>query len=306
MSTLMLCASLAAIAVAQSHTGPLPADTLDGALAAIASAQSQAAARDLHVAFTPGVWLTRLGGESKLGPLPGADELVLEDDFDLDGLEVTPNFELAITKGTRWQVDVSGFDFSTDSGGEFPVSGTFGDILFAAGDEFDATFDMTSIAVEVSYWKWHPIDSKRRPDTGGEEVMGGAGRTDLRFALGAGLRWLDVEQTLEVPVSGLPRQEGEGEWFVPMLVLQMDLHHDLPDAFPVLDTLEILAAAGIGPAIGGDGGVVVTLRAGMRGWVNHNFSADFGYRLLETSVENDDYELEGGLQGLFLSGTLYF
>jgi hypothetical protein len=61
-----------------------------------------------------------------------------------------------------------------------------------------------------------------------------------------------------------------------------------------------------GPAFGGDCGMVVTLRAGMRLWLCQKSSLDFGDRLLESSVESDDYEFEGGLQGLFLSGTIRF
>jgi hypothetical protein len=267
--------------------------TLDTALAAINDAD---ASRGLHVVITPGVWLPRLGGKARFDGLPAAEELTLETDLQLDDLEPSFNFELAITKGPKWQIDISGFDFSTDASGVFDVSGSFGEIAFSPGDSFNGSFDMTSAAIGVSYWQWHPIHSGPREDL--------IGNTDLRFAWGVNIRWLDLEQTLDVP--GFAQQEGEGAWAVPSLVLKMDLSFDLQPSFPVIRTFQVLGSASIGPAIGGDGGVVGTLAAGIRCWVCHNFSLDFGYRLLEAQVENDDYELAGGLQGLFLSGTLGF
>ncbi len=297
MFMLTALAGMAASTVAQSPVTSMSLNTLDSAVAAINATDTS---RHLHVALTPGAWLPRLGGTAKLGGLPAAGDLTLESDLDLNDLEPTFNFELAITKGEKWQIDVSGFDFSTDSSGVFDISGAFGDIAFNPGDTFSASFDMTSVAVGVAYWQWRPIHSEPRDNA--------PGNTDLRIAWGASVRWLDVKQTLAVPdASGSPvEQEGEGDWLVPAFVLKVDLRFDLQPSFPVLDAVEVLASGSIGPAIGGDGGAVVTIGAGIRGWVCHNFSVDFGYRLLEADVENDDYQLSGGLQGLFLSGTLRF
>lgn len=249
---------------------------------------------DLHFAFTPGVYLARLGGESRFGDLPAADDISLETDFDLDDRESAPNFELAVTKGSRWQIDASLFDFSTSGSGVLGFSGAFGDVAFAPGDAYTADFDMTSFALSVSYWQWHPIDSAER-----------GGSLDLRIAGGGGIRWLSVDQTLELPGTGVA-SKGDGEWLIPELLVQLDLNYRLPDSFFLLENFQVLALASIGPAIGGDGGAVVTLRAGMRFWMCECFSLDFGYRLIEAGVESEDYELVGGLQGLFLSGTIRF
>jgi hypothetical protein len=254
-----------------------------------------AAKQHLHIALTPGVWLARVGGDVTFGPLPAADELNIEDDFDLDELDAAVNFEMAITKGDRWQINASGFDFSANSDGTFAQDGAFGPIAFSAGDAFESSFDMTSVAVDVSYWQWHPINSAK---TGG--------RNDLWFSYGGGLRWLDMEHHLELTATPGTTAEGGGEWIVPCLVMQMDLRCDLPESFPILDGFEVLGSGSIGPAIGGDGGAVVSLAASLRGWIFRNFSVDFGYRLIQADVENDDYEFSGGLQGLFLSGTLRF
>ncbi len=273
-------------------------------LAPIASAQSSAtedesaarrpAPNDLHFSFTPGVWFARLGGDVKLGPLAGAEKINLENDFDLDSNDPAFNFEMAVTKGERWQIDASGFDFSTDSKGTFGFDGAFGDAVFTAGDPFKASFDMTSAALAVSYWQWHPIDSVERN-----------GNLDLRFSYGGGIRWLSVDQKLSLTGTDT-RAAGDGDWLIPELILQLNFKYQLPSSFPVLRAFEVLGYASFGPAIGGDGGTVATVRAGIRFWLCQNASLDFGYRLLEASVQSEDYELEGGLQGLFISGTIRF
>ncbi len=248
----------------------------------------------LRFTFTPGVWLARLGGESTFGGLPGAREISLETQFELDDRETAPNFELAITKGSRWQIDLGGFDFSTSGRGEADFTGPFGDIAITPGDAYRADFDMTSLALSVSYWQWHPINSVDR-----------GGSLDLRLAWGGGIRWLSVEQSLELPGTD-SATTGDGEWLIPEAIIQLDLNYRLPDSFPVLQNFQIISILSIGPAFGGDGGLVATFRSSMRFWLSDCFSLDFGYRLIEASVESEEYELTGGLQGLFLSGTIRF
>lgn len=289
--TFAILGTLAATALAQAPAATSPA-------VATADAQSPRAiapaANELHFSLTAGVWLPRLGGDVKFGPSPAAGHLNLEEDFNLDASEATLNFEAALTKGEKWQIDLSGFDFSTDSSGEFGLDGAFGDVTFSTGDAYAADFDMSSLALSVSCWQWHVIDAVKRD-----------GPLDLRFSWGAGIRYLNVDQKLRLTGTGASA-DADGTWLIPELILQLDLNYDIPESFPVLDRLQVLGWISAGPAIGGDGGAVFSLRAGMRGWIGHNFSIDFGYRLLEASVQNDEYELEGGLQGLFFSGTLRF
>jgi len=289
--TLAVLGSLAAAALAQAPAiAPAPASNIAAAMQAVDDAD----AAGLTFRFTPGAWLARLGGTSKLGNLPASDEINLETEFDLDDRETSPNFELAIIKNQRWQIDVSAFDFSTETTGTLAFSGAFGDVAFSPGDAYEASLDMTSVALSVSFWQWDLIDSAER-----------GGSVDLEMAGGAGVRWLSVEQSLSLPGTGAAAT-GDGEWLIPELIFQVDFQYRLPSSFPILDTYEVLALASIGPAIGGDGGTVATLRAGMRFWLASQFSVDFGYRLLECSVESDEFEFTGGLQGLFLSGTIRF
>src|SRR5262245_14557600 len=69
----------------------------------------------LELTFTPGAWLPRLGGEATLGPAAGAEELSIEDAFDLDSSEASFTADLALRKDDTWQLNLTGFDFSTSS-----------------------------------------------------------------------------------------------------------------------------------------------------------------------------------------------
>ena len=40
--------------------------------------------------------------------------------------------------------------------------------------------------------------------------------------------------------------------------------------------------------------------------ITKNFGLMIGYRLVELDVEDGDYKLDGGLQGLFFAGSLQF
>jgi len=66
------------------------------------------------------------------------------------------------------------------------------------------------------------------------------------------------------------------------------------------------AAGSIGPALGGDGGFMWHVRAGVNVDITPRLSAMFGYRLLELDVDNDAYTFEAGLQGLFFAGSYRF
>ena len=47
-------------------------------------------------------------------------------------------------------------------------------------------------------------------------------------------------------------------------------------------------------------------RVGLTHYFNRNIGVYFGFRLVDFNVENGDYELEGGLQGLFIAATVRF
>ncbi|MCI0675046.1 MAG: hypothetical protein L0Y42_04640 [Phycisphaerales bacterium] len=242
-----------------------------------------------------GAWVPRAGGEVRLGQT--SPRLSLEFDFDLDSSDTVPNVELSMRKNDRWELGLSGFDFSTESSGAFPLDATFGSLTLAAGDPFEASLDMTSFAMELAYWpeSWHPYSL---------HVDGSS--VDLKFFWGGGIRHIDIDQRVSLLTPGGGEQEASGEWMVPYAALGMEMLHPLRKPLPFLKAVRVEGQIGIGPALGGDGGFMAQVQAGLGFMINPNLAFTFAYRLIDMSVENDGYEFQGGLQGLFFAGSLRF
>jgi len=290
-SAVSLITSMPASARPQSETTPANPTTA----APSASSPAPAIPEDkssLEFQLTFGAWFPRLGGDVTLGD-GDSISLDLEPDLGLDDSEISPNIELAVRFGEGWQVDASGFDFDTDSDSVFEGTGQFGDLSLDPGDAFSSSFDMTSAAVGVSYW-WF------RPYTRGIDNS----RVDLWFAPGVAVRWVGVDQSLEIAGEG--SEDADGDWLCTTASLDLLFRYDLADSFPIIERLEIAGHADVGPAFGGDGGFAAHIRATITAFVTDNVGVSFGYRLLEMDVENDDYELSGGLQGLFAGVSIAF
>jgi hypothetical protein len=267
-------------ASAQPETGPSPSPV-------IADEQTS-----LEFQLTLGAWFPRLGGDVTLGS-GDSISLDLEPDLGLDDSETAFNLELQTRFAKGWQIDLSGFDFDTDSDSVFEGTAQYGALSLNPGDAFTSTFDMTSVSVGLSNW-WF------RPFSRGEDDS----RVDLWLAPGVGFRWIDVDQSLEIPGEG--SESAGGEWLSPYISIEMLFRYDVAPSFPIVDRLEISGRAEIGPALGGDGGIASHIRATITAYVTENIGVSFGYRLLEVDVENDDFELSGGLQGLFAGVSFTF
>jgi hypothetical protein len=246
---------------------------------------------------TAGVWGPRLGGDVSLGPSPAANDINLEDQFDLDDFQTIPNVELSMRKNEKWEIFASGFQSSTDSDGPFVGHEQFGSLALNTGDQIDASFDITSVEVEFDYWQWRPC------------IMGTVDgskecRLDLRAGPIFGVRYVDVDQSVTLVGGG--SEDTGGEWLSPFVGFQFQVRYNTPDSFPLIRVAEVGAGAAIGPAIGGDGGTIAQLRAGITAYFNQQAGLTFGYRLIQINVEKDDYTLNGGLQGLFLAGHFRF
>lgn len=256
----------------------------------------------LELTFLPGAWLPRLDGEATLGP-PGTASVQLATELDLDASEATFNAELAIRKQEVWELILSGFDFSTDVSNAFAGSATFGSLTLNDGDPFYGTFEITSVAGELNVGVWRPF-----ADRGGQTNLGnrnwqGHYIADLRISPAFGVRHIEVDQTVAVAAG---RESAGGEWAAVYGGFQLTLDYRPEQPFPLFKMLRLQAALGVGPALGGDGGTMWQVRGGLTVDVTDEFGVMIGYRLLELDVENDDYSLAGGLQGLFLAGSMRF
>src|SRR5690606_38012909 len=128
--------------------------------------------------------------------------------------------------------------------------------------------------------------------------------TDLRFAPLVGFRYADIDYSLRLLGEG--EEKVGGEWIAAIVGGRMQLRYDLPDSFPMGEELRIDGVVGIGPACGGDGGWASHIRASLSWYFTHNFGVTVGYRLIHFNVEDGDFEFDGGLQGMFVGGSLRF
>lgn len=241
----------------------------------------------LAFSFQPAVWIPRLGGSSSLGG--SNDDAInnLEDPFDLDSTEAVPNIEFSMHGGEQWQLDLSGFHFSTQAREVIGATAAFGGLVISPGDEVEAKLEITSFAAEIVMWRWQPIDLGVGPPRS---------RVKLRFAPTAGVRYFSIDERVAIAAGG--RAGAEGEWLSPFLGFRMQTLFELPQSFPLGESIEIGGGGGIGPAFGDEGGFAAHVHAGILWNVTPNLGATFGYRLVHFDVENDDYQFDGGLQGL--------
>jgi hypothetical protein len=251
----------------------------------------------IEINFVPGAWLTRVNGDEQLGPSPAATEIRIEEAFDLDSYEAVFNGELSITKNNFYELKFSGFDFEADSTGTFAESAVFGSLNLDPGDVFNTTFEMTSIAAEFCAWTWQPYCVG--PTEGGGEC-----RVALKAGPVFGVRLLDIDHTVEVEGEGTAI--GQGEWLAPYAGFQFEIRFDVHDTVPLVDWLNFEAGGVIGPAIGGDHGLMTQMHAGFTAFFTPNIGVGVGYRLIQVDVGYDDFEFAGGLQGVFLYGMLRF
>ena len=248
--------------------------------------------------FTAGGWVPRALGEVGLGFDPGVFDLTIEESFDLDNSEGIFNAELTMVKNDLWQIDLSGFDFSTETTATFAEFGEFGDLVLNPGDAYFSSFDVTSADVEIGYWLFQVCRMGMSPD-GLRDC-----RVDFRFAPYFAMRYVDIDHRVEVLGEGA--EDAGGEWVGVLAGMNLQMRYRVPDSIPLIQTVEIDGSFAVGPAVGGDGGAMSHIRAGITAFLNDHFGLTFGYRLVHFVVENDDYELNGGLQGLFFGGTFRF
>ena len=86
----------------------------------------------------------------------------------------------------------------------------------------------------------------------------------------------------------------------------LELNYRPEERIPGLALFRIQAAVAGGPAFGGDGGGMWQVRAGITVGFTEMLGVMIGYRLVELNVDNGPYTFNGGLQGLFLAGSLRF
>ncbi len=245
-----------------------------------------------------GVWVPRLGGESRLDTGLGSTQIVFETELHLDDIEATPNLELTLRRN-EYALHISGFDFSTSNRGEFDARpmGTgpqqFGSLTLADGDPIRSDFDFTSAAVELQFLNLGPLDEELLDDP------------DVTISLSPTIaaRWVHTEQSISTSTAS---ENARGQWLGFLIGFTSETVWHLDPEVPIVDWISFEFAVAIGPAIGGDGGFIWQVRGGLHVGITPEFGLLFGYRLVELDLDGNDFEIDGGLQGLFVAGSIRF
>jgi hypothetical protein len=246
---------------------------------------------DIEIDSKIGVWFPRLKGDAGLD----TGEISFEDQLDLADSESVFTGELTLRKDDRWTLLFTAFDFSTEASGRFIGNDRFGSLDLSPGDPYHAEVDFTSVGVEFGARILHPVVA----------VAGDpAHPVDIQFIARLGVRYLDVDQTIEAPGQGV--ESAGGEWMGLYGGADLRLQYAPPGGLFIADRIILEAGIAAGPAVGGDDGSMWQVRAGLRLEVVEGLGLYFGFRLVEMDVENEGYTFDAGLQGLFLGGTVRF
>lgn len=270
-----------------------------GAMASVSHAQTANAeaqnleqhlvVKGLEFNFMPGVWMPRLSGNSTLGPSSTATELDNRNDLQLNNSEPAFNLDFSVRKHEDWQIKAGGFGYSNDSSGTFNGSANFGGLTLNTGDAFSASFDMSSFNLEVGYWF---------------TAVEGPGYTHLMFAPVLGFRYINID--FDLTQAGVGKADTGGDWACPYVGAELELRWDSRDMLKIIDQVQIAGGVAAGPALGGDGGWMGQVHAELTLMFTRNFGVFFGYKLVDLNAENEDFEFNGGLEGLYFGGVLRF
>lgn len=254
----------------------------------------------LEVSFLPGVWLPRLVGSVALG----GGEIQVNHEFELNKNSATLNLELAVRKNETWEIWFGGYDFSVDTSGAFLGNGqTFGSLMLNSGTPYTSRLAMTSVATDISIAVWRPYADGHSRHSADNRAWNGRYSTDLRFCPQFGMRYIDVDQQVTTAAG---TATGGGEWLAVYAGLLLELDYRPPERVPWLAMFRMQASFAAGPALGGDGGLMWQVRAGFTVQFTETWGVMIGYRLVEINADNGPYTFNGGLQGLFLAGSLQF
>lgn len=244
--------------------------------------------------FHPGIWYAGLSGDVKLPrSAAGASSIIdLGDDLNLDEPRVSPFGELNLAKG-NWTIALRGFNYGNDGTATLSTGGSLGDVDFTPGSTLRSSFDTTVIELEGGYRLYGRQIS---PMTGGGHRF----KTDLRALFGARLFTVDYSVSNTTPGAGGILTDSQDDFAAHPLIggkLNLDFYEDFSVAFQITAGA-LTDSYGFDLLIGGQWRPV------------KNVGIQIGYRALffgmTSGSENEEFEFEGSLQGLFTGITFNF
>jgi len=207
--------------------------------------------------------------------LPGAPALLAED-LNLDEPELTPALAVTLTDGD-WRVEVGGFIFGTDTSRSAPDAFTLGGVSVPAGAPYSAELDYGALEILVTRRVWSRTLS--------DEIS-------LALDAGGGLRASDLSVDI---ASGGAADSGDQTWVDALAAARLAV--ELPRDFD----FDIHAEAG-----GGLNSFTASIGTSIRWQPEPWIGAQLGYRFIATSIDDDGFEYEGAIAGLYAGLSFEF
>lgn len=268
LSALVIGLSFASVALAQDAASPEPSEPVE-----------PAPDEGWTVSFEPRIWAPALLGDIGVG---GAATFDVED-IDLDEPEATPAGRFVI-RSDRITIEFFAYSFGVDESTAADRAVAIGGSAVAAGGAVDYELRQTGFELTVGYRVWDaPI--------GRNDPAGPSGDVSIGLDVYGGVRGFDIDLDFDTPAG----ESDELEDF--HAILGLALRMDLPEGFG----MEISVDGG-----GGADGSSFDLEAVFDYAFSENVSAQIGYRFLLMDLEEDGFEYETALAGLFGSVAIRF
>jgi hypothetical protein len=243
-------------------------------------------------------WAPRLEGNFEDGSGPDGDEVDVRTP-DLHDMELVLTGALTARRG-RLGVGIRGFSFSTSGGGTADDAFTLADVGVGAGDAFDSSFSWWSAGAEVRYDLYTPLAERAyawsEPRAGWKPSANG---TELPVFVLVAADIGSIERTIVNRTTGASSDASEA--FVTLMAgAGFELSFDA-GAVPFVERVTVGARAEAGLAVppgDGDLGCAARVEASIAARFRCGTSAYFGYRFLGVSLDGDEVDLDGSLQGL--------
>jgi hypothetical protein len=234
-----------------------------------------------------GAWLPRLGGTIT----DGGGAIDFETNINLRDREVLPLLEFQVEPIDDVVLHLFFFDFSTSGNGAYAGNDTYGGMVMANGDAWSASTAIQSVSMEAAWEVWKPY--KTSDDA------------TLSFAPVVGLQWFGVKTNL-TNRTNTQAVDHQNSWIALQGGIQMEFRWDASGEHSPLDSIGIQGKFMAGAMMGGDGGGMWSIQAGLSLGFTDSVSAFFGYRLQELSADDGAYTFDAGLQGLFIGAEFRF
>jgi hypothetical protein len=241
-----------------------------------------------------GAWMPRLGGNASLETSSGGSGTEIDFITQLNYRDLEPTFQgIFHLHVNDWTFGIEGFRFSTSGSGTAGRAFKYGDVTLKSGDKFSSSLRWSSVAVDVAYKLWHPIQYSKEPNH-----PLGSKNVDFTISPLLGVRWIDVEQNLSR--NGGKSDTGYGQWAAAYIGLRGKLSIELPENTPLLKIIELTAECGAGATFGSELGTVAQVRANLNLYLTEQVAVSLGYRYFAEDSYQEDFEFKGHLAGLFL------